>query len=105
MEVRPITMNPAFREIPAELTENVAGFNSYRIPGRVSVNISFAAGGKPLDLSDLKSRIKAFNRIQSGESVNVGDRVLHKKFGKVLSLQKWKKAGIIGWILCLTSME
>ncbi len=80
-------------EIPAELTENVAGFNSYRIPGRDSVNISFAAGGKPLDLSDLKSRIKAFNRIQSGESVNVGDRVLHKKFGEGTVTAKVEEGG------------
>ena len=39
--------------------------------------------GKTVDLSDLKSRIKAFNRAsqEDAESVNVGDRVMHKKFG------------------------
>jgi DNA helicase-2/ATP-dependent DNA helicase PcrA len=40
--------------------------------------------GKVVDLSDLKARIKAFNQAaeDSQESVQVGDRVLHKKFGE-----------------------
>lgn len=37
---------------------------------------------KAVDLGDLKSRIRAFNRSSDeSESVNVGDRVIHKKFG------------------------
>ena len=38
---------------------------------------------KRVDLSDLKSRIRAFNRASQGDagSVDVGDRVIHKKFG------------------------
>ncbi len=45
---------------------------------------SFNAGSKVLDLDELKSRIKAFNRMSEdgGDSVTVGDRVLHKKFGE-----------------------
>lgn len=40
--------------------------------------------GKIVDLSDLKARIKEFNRYsgESDASVNVGDRVIHKKFGE-----------------------
>ena len=82
-------------EIPEELTENVSGFPGSgfdRIPERES-NISFVSGGKALDLSDLKSRIKAFNRIQSGDSVNVGDRVLHKKFGEGTVVAKVEESG------------
>ena len=40
--------------------------------------------GKVVDLSDLKARIKEFNRMSedNASAVNVGDRVLHKKFGE-----------------------
>ncbi|MGI6623575.1 MAG: DNA helicase PcrA [Clostridiaceae bacterium] len=72
-------------EIPAELISapencpsNARPDNSYRKGG------SFMPSGKIVDLSDLKARIKEFNRYsgESDASVNVGDRVIHKKFGE-----------------------
>ncbi len=44
----------------------------------------FMPSGKVIDLSDLKARIKEFNRAteEGQESVSVGDRVVHKKFGE-----------------------
>ncbi|MCX7771589.1 MAG: UvrD-helicase domain-containing protein, partial [Clostridia bacterium] len=45
---------------------------------------SFMPSGKVVDLSDLKARIKEFNRTSDdgGDTVAVGDRVVHKKFGQ-----------------------
>ena len=43
---------------------------------------SFKGFGKAVDLSDLKARIKEFNEITASSEVNIGDRVMHKKFGE-----------------------
>lgn len=50
---------------------------------------------KTVDLSDLKSRIIAFNRLSrdESESVKVGDRVVHKKFGIGTVVKKVPEGG------------
>jgi DNA helicase-2/ATP-dependent DNA helicase PcrA len=56
---------------------------------------SFMPSGKVVDLSDLKARIRDFNRLSEadGSSVNVGDRVVHKKFGEGTVKAKVKESG------------
>lgn len=56
---------------------------------------SFMPSGKVVDLSDLKARIKEFNRHSedSDSSVGVGDRVVHKKFGEGTVKAKVKESG------------
>jgi len=67
-------------EIPASLTK---GRTNHTGRQKTSMSSWTENTGKTVDLSDLKSRIKAFNRAsqEDAESVNVGDRVMHKKFG------------------------
>jgi len=72
-------------EIPDELLSSDDGYSlSMRqgITGRRADDLF--PSGKVLDLSDIKARIKEFNRLSAGSEgpVNVGDRVLHKKFGE-----------------------
>ncbi|NMA65704.1 MAG: DNA helicase PcrA [Clostridiaceae bacterium] len=81
------------KEIPEHLIENAyESVVSRRFKSRSEIN-NFVSGGKAFDLSDLKSRIKAFNRIQTGDSVNVGDRVIHKKFGEGTVISKVEESG------------
>ena len=79
-------------EIPASLTKN---------SGHYTGKQRAASGGWPenqakrVDLSDLKSRIRAFNRASQGDagSVDVGDRVIHKKFGTGTVVKKVPESG------------
>lgn len=70
-------------EMPEHLIENAVqeGIRR-RSSGVSSEGHGFVPGGKKVDLSDLKERIKEFNRTEAGDSVEVGDRVVHKKFGE-----------------------
>lgn len=56
---------------------------------------SFMPSGKVVDLSNLKARIKEFNRStdESGASVQVGDRVVHKKFGEGVVKSRIQESG------------
>lgn len=67
-------------EIPDNLTKGTLQHTG--MPKAVSPGW-LGDSSKTMDLSDLKSRIRAFNRAsrEEGESVEVGDRVIHKKFG------------------------
>ena len=69
------------REIPGNLTSGGS-----RAPEKKSASSDSWQNGhsKVIDLNDLKGRIRQFNRASEseGDSVDVGDRVLHKKFGK-----------------------
>lgn len=60
-----------------------------------TVKERFLPSGKVVDLSDLKARIKEFNRVsaESCDSVEVGDRVVHKKFGEGVVSSKVKESG------------
>lgn len=72
-------------EIPDELVSSDDVYSVGMQPGSPGrKNDEFFPSGKVLDLSDLKARIKEFNRLsaESDGPVNVGDRVLHKKFGE-----------------------
>ncbi|HBR02876.1 MAG TPA: DNA helicase PcrA [Ruminiclostridium sp.] len=62
---------------------------------RAGGNTGFIPSGKVVDLSDLKARIKEFNRASedSGASVEVGDRVVHKKFGEGVVRSKVLESG------------
>jgi len=79
-------------EIPPSLTQG-----SFRDAGSQKT----AIGGWPgklsgrMDLDDLKSRIRAFNRAsrEDAESVAVGDRVIHKKFGTGTVVKKVPEGG------------
>jgi len=70
------------KEIPTSLiTGNIQ--TSQARPKSESSPFSFGGSSKIMDLNDLKNRIREFNRTDNdSESVDVGDRVLHKKFGK-----------------------
>ena len=54
---------------------------------------NYKSFGKVVDLSDLKARIKEFNRTDSSDEVQVGDRVVHKKFGQGVVKAKVKEGG------------
>lgn len=72
-------------EIPAELLTSAVNEAAQKRRGQETTRESgFMPSGKVVDLSDLKARIKEFNRSSedSGTSVQVGDRVIHKKFGE-----------------------
>lgn len=69
-------------EIPEQFLENTINEKLQRTFSGSIKGSGFAPGGKIVDLSDLKARIKEFNRTEAGDSVKVGDRVVHKKFGE-----------------------
>lgn len=69
-------------EIPEQFLENTINEKLQRTFSGSIKGSGFAPGGKIVDLSDLKARIKEFNRAEAGDSVKVGDRVVHKKFGE-----------------------
>lgn len=73
-------------EIPEELISMPERYSSGPLQDNsFHKGSSFMPSGRIMDLSDLKARIREFNR-QSAENdaseVNVGDRVIHKKFGE-----------------------
>jgi len=72
------------REIPDQLFYRTEDTTQHEVSGSFRKESTFIPGGRVMDLSDLKARIKEFNRLSydNAESVNVGDRVLHKKFGE-----------------------
>lgn len=78
-------------EIPEHLIANP--FQSARSTSAASDSWPGSRG--KMDLNDLKSRIRAFNRVsrEEGESVEVGDRVLHKKFGEGTVIKKTPDGG------------
>ncbi|NLU52253.1 MAG: DNA helicase PcrA [Clostridiaceae bacterium] len=82
-------------EIPEHLIFNIS--NGLReIPGRrqeYTNGESYKSFGKVVDLSELKARIKEFNRTDSSDEVQVGDRVVHKKFGQGVVKAKVKEGG------------
>ncbi len=83
-------------EIPNELISMPEKFspNTYQSEEQKKGN-SFGQFGKVVDLSDLKARIKEFNHQSNDDdsSVNVGDRVVHKKFGEGIVKAKVKESG------------
>lgn len=72
------------REIPDELISQIENQSAQDRSGGFKKESPFMPNGKVVDLSDLKARIKEFNRMSddNASAVNVGDRVLHKKFGE-----------------------
>ncbi len=72
------------REIPDELISQIENKSAQDKSGGSKKDSAFMRNGKVVDLSDLKARIKEFNRMSedNASAVNVGDRVLHKKFGE-----------------------
>ncbi|HOQ75180.1 MAG TPA: DNA helicase PcrA [Thermoclostridium sp.] len=79
-------------EIPASLTKGSIQYTEWqKAPAKSWPDNQ----SKTVDLSDLKSRIRAFNRVSQGdaESVNVGDRVIHKKFGTGTVVKKVPESG------------
>ena len=72
------------REIPDELISQVENQSAQVRSGSFKNESPFMPNGKIVDLSDLKARIKEFNRMSENDAstVNVGDRVVHKKFGE-----------------------
>mgnify|MGYP000870996551 CR=1 FL=1 len=72
------------REIPDRLFFQINNSPVQEVSGDSRKESPFMPGGKVMDLSDLKARIKEFNRLSYDNAalVNVGDRVLHKKFGE-----------------------
>lgn len=74
------------KEIPDNLLSSAVNEAASRRRGQSNEGKSgFAPSGKVIDLSDLKARIKDFNKAsaeETGQSVKVGDRVVHKKFGE-----------------------
>ncbi len=84
------------REIPEPLIEDAFSDKMpMRRGGEAQSQSGFAPSGKVVDLSDLKAKIKAFNRAteDSGENVQVGDRVLHKKFGEGIVKSRVAESG------------
>ena len=71
------------REIPENLTIGAMSETKTKKPADNEWQGS-KMQSKVIDLSDLKSRIREFNRAaeEDYEAVNIGDRVAHKKFGK-----------------------
>lgn len=72
------------REIPEHLIANAVNDTAQKRRGEETGRESGFPSGKIVDLSDLKARIKEFNRSpdEGSATVKVGDRVLHKKFGQ-----------------------
>ncbi|NLX63229.1 MAG: DNA helicase PcrA [Clostridiaceae bacterium] len=72
------------REIPDRLFSKIDNTTAQEVSGNLRKESAFIPSGRVMDLSDLKARIKEFNRLSydNAVSVNVGDRVLHKKFGE-----------------------
>ncbi|NLO99215.1 MAG: DNA helicase PcrA [Clostridiaceae bacterium] len=71
-------------EIPDELITHTGDTSTQDKSAFFKKNSAFMPQGKVMDLSDLKARIKEFNRMSDDNAslVNVGDRVVHKKFGQ-----------------------
>ena len=82
------------REIPGQLISQMENAQAQESPGGFRKEPAFVPGGKVMDLSDLKARIKAFNRLSydNDSAVNVGDRVVHKKFGEGVVKAKVKES-------------
>jgi len=82
------------KEIPDRLFSRIDNNASQEVSGVFRKDSSFMPGGKVMDLSDLKARIKEFNRLSydEAEPVNVGDRVLHKKFGEGTVIARVKES-------------
>ncbi|HOK43336.1 MAG TPA: DNA helicase PcrA [Thermoclostridium caenicola] len=78
----------------SEIPDSLIASPAHGRPTPAASNSWLGSRGK-MDLNDLKSRIRAFNRAsqEEGESVEVGDRVLHKKFGAGTVMKKTPDGG------------
>lgn len=83
------------KEIPDNLVTGGVNEAASRRLGQDSERKSVPYASNVVDLNDLKSRIKEFNRAQQEDtpSVSVGDRVLHKKFGEGTVKQRVPESG------------
>ncbi|MGI6084308.1 MAG: DNA helicase PcrA [Acetivibrionales bacterium] len=82
------------REIPESLISQTEKQSGQMWRGDTEKRLGFLQYGKVVDLSDLKARIKEFNRMseENISAVNVGDRVVHKKFGEGVVKAKVKES-------------
>lgn len=83
-------------EIPCELINIRENPSAQAEKARIEKRDSkFGYSQNVVDLSDIKARIKEFNRLSIDESsrVNIGDRVMHKKFGEGIIKAKIEEGG------------
>lgn len=82
-----------------EIPDNLIAVTENKSPQSQRNNNNWGSGfiksEKVIDLSDLKARIKEFNRRDENDTseVNVGDRVVHKKFGEGTVKAKVSESG------------
>lgn len=80
-------------EIPEHLILDLSRQISSKMHELSDGEPSFKPMGKVVDLSDLKARIKEFNRSDFSDEVKVGDHVVHKKFGQGVVKAKVREGG------------
>lgn len=78
-----------------EIPENLTTGPVHPAERQTAASDGWLGNRSNIDLNDLKSRIRAFNRLSQdeGERVEVGDRVLHKKFGAGTVMKKTPDSG------------